>query len=74
MQAKKRLIVLEKLVEEFEPDRAYPEMEVNQILLDFFDDYAILRREIVDFGYMERERGIYRRLASPGESSGAGND
>ncbi len=61
-QLKKRLIILEKLAGEFEPEHHYPEREVNQILLDFHEDVATLRREMIGHGLMERERGIYRRV------------
>lgn len=59
-QLKKRQIILEKLVQEFEPERAYPEHAINQILLESREDVATLRRELVSQGYMEREKGIYR--------------
>ena len=62
-QLKKRQIILEKLVEEFEPDRDYPEMEVNRILVEFHEDVASLRREFISFKLMKRsKRGVYRRL------------
>ena len=61
-QLKKRQIILEKLVEEFEPGRDYAEREVNQILVEFHDDVASLRRELVGLRFMERKRGIYRRI------------
>lgn len=64
-QLKKRRIVLERLVEEFEPERDYPEREVNLILADFHDDFATLRRHFVGEGLMVRERGIYRRTDAP---------
>jgi len=41
-QLKKRAIVLERIVQEFEPDRAYTEREVNQVLVEFNDDVASL--------------------------------
>jgi DNA-binding HxlR family transcriptional regulator len=61
-QLKKRQVILEKLVEEFEPKRDYDEREVNRILVEFHDDVATLRRELVGLRFMERKRGIYRRL------------
>lgn len=61
-QLKKRLIILEKLVLEFEPERTYSEREVNQTLLDFHEDVASLRRAMIEHGLMERERGVYRRV------------
>ncbi|MBN2542546.1 metalloregulator ArsR/SmtB family transcription factor [bacterium] len=59
---KKRLILLEEVVKEFEPEYEYPEREVNHILLEFNDDVAYLRRALVDHGYMKRNKGIYRRI------------
>jgi len=62
-QVKKQRIVMEKIVEEFEPNREYPEREVNHILLDFHEDVATLRRSLISFKLMERERGVYRRTS-----------
>jgi ArsR family transcriptional regulator len=66
-QLKKQQIILEKLAEEFEPERAYTEREVNQILVEYHDDVAALRRGLVSHGLMERAKGIYRRVAGPPE-------
>ncbi len=61
-QMKKWQIVLERLVEEFEPGREYSEAEVNRILLEFNEDVASLRRGMIEMELMERSRGIYRRV------------
>jgi biotin operon repressor len=61
-QLKKRQIILAKILEEFEPERDYTEIEVNRILLEFHEDVATLRREMVGFGMMKRAAGIYRRV------------
>lgn len=58
---KKRLVVLRWLLEDFEPDRDYPEAEINEKLLGHHWDSATLRREFIMNGMMTRERGIYRR-------------
>jgi ArsR family transcriptional regulator, arsenate/arsenite/antimonite-responsive transcriptional repressor len=63
-QLKKQQIVLEQLAQEFEPERDYSEREVNQILLDFHEDVATLRRGLIAMGLMTREKGIYRRQTS----------
>lgn len=60
-QLKKRQVVLEKLAESFEQGREYPEREVNQILVEFHDDVASLRRGMIELGLMERSAGIYKR-------------
>jgi hypothetical protein len=61
-QLKKRQIILERLVQEFEPDRDYPEREVNQILVEYHDDVATLRRGLIEHRLMERKRGTFRRV------------
>ena len=46
-QRKKRDVLLRYLAQQFEPGRVYTEKEVNQILVDYHDDVATLRRELV---------------------------
>ena len=57
---KQRVIVLQFLLEQFDPAREYPEREVNELLGSFNEDFATLRRELVDYGYLVREKGIYQ--------------
>lgn len=64
-QLKKRIIVLEKISDAFEPDRSYTEKEVNHILLDYHDDVASLRRGMIEQKMMKRNRGIYQKTISP---------
>jgi hypothetical protein len=61
-QHKKRQIISEKLAQEFEPDRTYTEREVNQVLVDFHDDVATLRRGLIEHGLMQRDGGLYWRV------------
>jgi DNA-binding CsgD family transcriptional regulator len=51
---KKRMAILRHLVKQFEVDRTYSEKEVNAILRQFFDDYVMLRRHLIEYGFMER--------------------
>lgn len=60
---KKRVVVLRHLLERFEPGRDYPEREVNDLLRLAHEDVATLRRELVDYGFLVRDRGIYRVAA-----------
>ena len=57
----KLLVVLDRLAQEFEPGRTYPEAEVNEILQGFHPDYAALRRYLVENGFMTREDNVYWR-------------
>jgi hypothetical protein len=50
----KRLVVLDHLAELFEPGRRYPEPEVNELLGRYHPDYAMLRRYLVDDGFLDR--------------------
>lgn len=61
---KQRVIVLQYLLEQFEPGRTYPEREVNELLGTYHEDYATLRRELVDYGYLVRDKGIYQVASS----------
>ena len=61
-QRKKREIVLDKLAERFEFDRTYTEREVNQIILEFHDDFCTVRRWMIEYGLMIRDREIYQRV------------
>lgn len=53
---KKKLVVLRRLAENFAPGRRYTEPEVNRILGRIWDDYATLRRELVEYGFLDRTR------------------
>ena len=69
-QRKKRVIILQRLVERFAPARDYPEKEVNALLREAHEDVATLRRELVDYGFMTREAGVYRVARSlPGRGA-----
>jgi hypothetical protein len=59
---KKREVVLAHLLQAFEHEREYPEKELNQILSQYHEDVATLRREFIAFGWMSRENQIYKRI------------
>jgi hypothetical protein len=59
-QRKRRVIVLQHVLKRFDPNRNYREPEVNEILRKVHDDFATMRRELVDYGYMTRDRGVYQ--------------
>ena len=55
---KKLLVILRWMATLFQPDRLYTEPEVNAVLKGVYEeDYVSLRRDLVDFGYLRRERG-----------------
>lgn len=60
-QEKKKLIVLRWLAAKIDPERRYTEREISDLLATYNEDYAVLRRYLVDCGFMTREKGIYWR-------------
>jgi predicted transcriptional regulator len=61
-QWKKREVILRYLVEQFEPGHRYSEAEVNEIISRTHDDYATLRRHLIDSRRMARDHEVYWRL------------
>ena len=61
---KKLLVIIKWLADKFEYGVRYTEKQVNEILTRTYPDYATLRRELIDCGYMQREKGIYWRVPS----------
>ena len=57
----KLLLVLDHVAQDFELGHTYPEAVVNEILLRYNDDYAALRRYLVDEGFLTRDAGVYWR-------------
>lgn len=57
----KRRIVLEHIVTDFEPGVRYPERAVNAMLRIWYDDYATIRRYLVDEDLLSRENNVYWR-------------
>jgi hypothetical protein len=57
---KNRAGALLEVLTRFEPGRVYSEPEVNEVLLEVNPDFAYLRRELVNYHYLERADGRYR--------------
>jgi hypothetical protein len=73
-QHAKRLIILERLAQEFEPGLRYSERDVNFALQLWFPDYATLRRYLVDEGFLTRADGVYWRTGGRFADERAGVD
>lgn len=52
---------VERIALEFEPGVRYDEKTVNVMVGRFFNDFASIRRYLVDEGFLSRERGEYWR-------------
>ncbi len=57
----RRLVLLEELVQRFEPGEHYTERQVNASLSEVDTDTATLRRYLVDNGFLDRGDGEYWR-------------
>lgn len=64
---KVRAAALLEVLTRFEPGRDYSEPEVNAVLLEVHEDFAYLRRELVNYRYLERADGVYRVVSAAPE-------
>ena len=62
VQRKKKLIVLQKIAESFEPGRVYEEAALSDIIARIHPDYCTLRRDMISEGILTRENGKYVRV------------
>lgn len=59
--AEKRRNLLEYILAQLEPNRLYPEKDLDRLIGRHFDDCASVRREFVERRMIELEDGAYRR-------------
>jgi hypothetical protein len=59
-QKKKKLVVLEYLVRKLE-DETYSEVQINQFIKQYHEDFCTIRREFIVNGYMDRDSGFYKK-------------
>ncbi|QDX92858.1 DUF2087 domain-containing protein [Brevibacillus laterosporus] len=55
LKEKRKAAILHHIIGRFERNKLYTEKEVNAILKTVYDDYAILRRYLIEYGYMDRK-------------------
>ena len=51
---KKKIVILKKIIEQFEYGRNYEEKELNHILKDIYPDVPTIRRYLIEYGFMDR--------------------
>ena len=59
VQRKKRYVVLQEFAKKFEKDRKYSEVEVNEIITKSYDDYCLIRREMIEEQLLKRQGQVY---------------
>lgn len=52
---KKKVVVLGIIANQFAPRTIYAEKDVNATLGDIYDDYASLRRYLIEYGFLDRK-------------------
>lgn len=52
---KDKIKLLEYIITLFKTQKTYSEKEVNNIIVEVYHDYAILRRYLVDYCFLNRE-------------------
>ena len=52
---KKKIILLQYLLQRFQKNKRYTEKEVNEIIKPIHEDFAALRRYLIQYGFMSRE-------------------
>jgi ArsR family transcriptional regulator len=55
------IYILDEVVEKFDLEKQYTEKQVNVILEEINEDYCSLRRLLIDYRYLSRNKGIYTR-------------
>lgn len=51
---KKKLIILSEVVKNFSRGKKYSEKEINRILQRIYEDYATIRRALIEYGFLGR--------------------
>lgn len=52
---KQRLIVLREIAKQLNADQFYTEKELNQILEAIYEDYVLIRRYLIEYGFLDRK-------------------
>lgn len=52
---KQRLIILREIVQRLTSGRTYGEKEINEILQAVYHDYVLLRRYLIEYGFLDRK-------------------
>lgn len=52
---KQRLVILREITRQLKTDHIYDEQELNQDLKEFYEDYALIRRYLFEYGFLDRK-------------------
>jgi len=57
---KKKIVILQKIMADFEANMEYSEIEVNEILKRYYDDFATIRRYLIQYGFLDRSKDVLK--------------
>ncbi|UPM54679.1 DUF2087 domain-containing protein [Gottfriedia acidiceleris] len=55
LKEKQKLVVLREIVKKFSPNKKYTEKEINEVLTAIYPDYVVLRRYLIEYGFIDRK-------------------
>ena len=55
IKQKQKLIVLREISKYLEEQESYSEKELNQLLKTIYDDYVLIRRYLIEYGFLDRK-------------------
>ncbi|MFD2043597.1 DUF2087 domain-containing protein [Ornithinibacillus salinisoli] len=53
---KRKIIILQHIITKFDVNKTYSEPEINETLKQIYDDFVTLRRYLIEYGFMERNK------------------
>lgn len=53
---KRKIIVLQHILTRFDRNKKYSEKEINEVLKSIYQDFATIRRYLIEYGFMERSK------------------
>ena len=56
VKEKRKIIIMQRIMEDFEINKQYTEKEVNEILKYYYDDFVSVRRYLISYGFMDRNK------------------
>ncbi len=59
VQHKKKMIILNEFLKRIDPRKKYSEKEINEIILESYEDYCTVRRLMIEEGMMKRKSQVY---------------
>jgi hypothetical protein len=52
---KQRLVVLREIAQQLKDGHLYDEREINEFLKRFHEDYVMIRRYLIEYGFVDRK-------------------